>query len=965
MISGTLAWLSISQNALNQAKGEGKGTIVHLLKLEKDANGVETEIVVPDAEFYLYKVAKPDDIQIGGRYVTNEDGKIEVTLKPGDYYFLETNPSPGYTFDQDKDGEAIKRYPFTVTESNAEDAVVTAYNRKLSGDLMIEKIVENSDDSPLPGEQLDTEFEFTVTFSDGGTYPYLIDGGEELELASSGTIKLKHGQTAVFKNLPFGVTYTVVETPTAGYVISGDNHAGTITSEGVLVTFVNTFQVRKEETGSLVITKEVRNEDGTELTDEQKEKEFDFTVTFSDDGTYEYTIDDDEAVYTIVSGETIKLKAGQKATIVDIPVGVTYTVVESDYEADGYIATVLDYEGMITVDGAVITLPFVNIFLAEKEEREDGSLLITKQVIAGDGEEIDLDSEFEFTVTFEDSGTYSYHIDDGEEIELESGGTIVLKHGQIAVFENLPHGLGFMIVEAEKDGYAAAIIEVSGTIVGDEIIVVNFVNYKDSVIPPDPEETAIIIEKIGEGVGFDLNKEFEFTVIINGEALPEKIKLKAGEKSDPIQLNVGDTYQVIEDDYTADGYVQTTLVNGTGTATIETITVAQTNRYIDRVMVQIAGEKTWDLKGEKLDLPEVITIYLKNGDTVVEIATVKPDANGKWLYTFDVPKYDSDGKEIVYTIEEEPIEQFRPEYSGMNVRNVYITPAVIVPPIVEKMIKGDKPDKAEVFQFRLTAQNGAPMPVGTTSGNKVITITGEGQLSFGDIIYKKAGTYAYTITEMNTGANDYTYDNSVYTWTVVVAEENGAMVVKSATLTKDDKEQDKVIFTNNYKKPTDPPDPPGPTDPPKPPKPNDKKITISGAKTWNHGNLDSQFHPGAIIILVKANGETIIQREISDRDHWSWTFVLNKYDADGKEIAYTIDEERVAFYDKEVKGYNITNTYNANRDPNAGGSDKGGVPKQPETGDQGNTWLWLTMMILSSIALGITVFYNRRLSKKL
>jgi len=51
----------------------------------------------------LYKVTEAEDIQIGTRYTTNHNGKIIIEeIEPGDYYFLETNPSYGYEFDEEE-----------------------------------------------------------------------------------------------------------------------------------------------------------------------------------------------------------------------------------------------------------------------------------------------------------------------------------------------------------------------------------------------------------------------------------------------------------------------------------------------------------------------------------------------------------------------------------------------------------------------------------------------------------------------------------------------------------------------------------------------------------------------------------------------------------------------------------------------------------------------------------------------
>ena len=99
------------------------------------------------------------------------------------------------------------------------------------------------------------EFTFEVTFSDGGTYEYTIDGGEPQQLQSGGTLVLKAGQTAVFENLPNGITYAVREIDAAGYLPAVEEVSGTIVGgEHALAIFQNRVP---EEPGKLIVTKQL------------------------------------------------------------------------------------------------------------------------------------------------------------------------------------------------------------------------------------------------------------------------------------------------------------------------------------------------------------------------------------------------------------------------------------------------------------------------------------------------------------------------------------------------------------------------------------------------------------------------------------------------------------------------------------------------------------------------------------
>lgn len=691
MMTGTFSWQSVSQQAQNEKTGQARTYAVELLKLEKLTDGTLTQTPVPGATFYLYTA---DGKQIGGRYVSDADGKIAVQLPKGDYYFEEADPGPSHTFDTEN-GQRKTRYPFTVTGGgSAEVTVVTAYNVPLEGPLTIRKIVQNADGSPLTEEQEQKLFEFTVTFSDNGTYDYRIDGGELQTVASGGKIYLKHGQTAVFENIPVGVLYNVTETPEDGYITSSSGHRGNITEEGCVAAFVNTRDtVPPEETGKLTVTKQ----------------------------------------------------------------------------------------------------------------------------LAGEFPEADLDKEFHFTL-----------IVDGKETQF------TLKPGETIEFE----------------------------------------------------------------------------------------------------LPAGANYEIREDDCFEDGYSQS-IVNGSGTIIVGLIEAVVTNTFVGTVMVEISGEKTWDLAGYPESVkPDSILVRLMDGDRVVEEITVTPDENGEWHYTFTAPKYDAQGNEITYTVEEVPLYNFIPSYDGYNIHNTYLPPVSIDPPILQKLVKGDPGALGTKFEFLLRGSEGAPMPEGSDGNTKILTMDGSGEMEIGKITFDRPGTFIYTVTELNGGVQGWEYDTAVYTLTVTVTVESGRLVPHTV-LTKNGETASALVFINTYERVT-PPD----------------KTVVSGRKTWNHGNNPNP--PESIIVYVYADGVLCAQRQVTAGSDWAYVFELPKYAADGREIVYTIDEADVPGYDKAINGYDLVNTYHPATTPEPGD------PDGPQTGDRSNLGLWLAIMLCSLFGLIVTVLAGRR-----
>ena len=912
LITGTLGWQSLGQTAKNEAQSEILRQ-VELLKLEKLPDGTETEIPVPGAAFYLFA---EDGAQIGGRYVTDENGTISVSLKPGEYYFEESSPVPGFAFDTDEKGQQLTRYPFVVTGNETETVVVTVYNIRLQGALTIEKTVRNADDSPLTDEQKAQEFVFTVAFSGGGAYSYSIDGGEPQEFTSGGALTLKHGQSAVFEQIPVGVTYTVTEQPMPGYAMSGTGHTGTITEAGSAARFTNTYT--PSQTGSLTVSKQVVG-DGADL-----QKEFTFTA--------------------VINGETeiFVLKHGESKTFSDLPVGTTYTITETDCTAQGYAATVREYTGQIT-GNETIMLPFINVY---QTPTESGSLAVSKEVV---GDNAEPEKEFTFEVTFSDGGTYSYSIDGGEPQELTSGSVLKLKAGQQAVFEGLPDDITYTVKETDTAGYLPAIEEISGKIVGGENALALFQNRVPEV--PEQPATLIITKKLaGEYPEADENKGFHFTLTIDGTET--QFTLKSGESKE-FEIPAGARYEVREDDYSSDGYALT-MENGAGTALSgQTITVTAANTYTGEVQTEIEGEKTWELGGHDVALPESITVRLKNGDLLVEEITVTPDESSKWHYTFTAPKYDADGNEIAYTVEEAPITGFIPSYDGFNILNTYIPPVEIDPPIIEKVAEGENAPETE-FAFLLKGENNAPMPEGSNGNTKTVARIGSGEIEGGAFSFASPGVYTYTISELNTGAEGWTYDNTVYTLTFTVTLEDGALHA-SCTLTKDGVAADKALFVNHYT----------PEEP--------DTVEIAGTKTWNHGNTPNP--PDSIIVYVYADGELTVQRQVTAKEGWKYAFELPKYADDGHEIVYTVGEADVPGYTAEIKGYDILNTYTGatpepEPEPPDPGDDKPSTPStppggtdSPKTGDNSNLTIWVVLMFLSLAGLIMTPLLRKRKSR--
>ena len=86
--------------------------------------------------------------------------------------------------------------------------------------------------------------------------------------------------------------------------------------------------------------------------------------------------------------------------------------------------------------------------------------------------------------------------------------------------------------------------------------------------------------------------------------------------------------------------------------------------------ITISGEKTWvDDNNAAGKRPESITVKLMNGNIEADSGTVSAGDDGKWSYSFEANKFDSEGREISYTIAEGPVSGYTPTVDRYNITN--------------------------------------------------------------------------------------------------------------------------------------------------------------------------------------------------------------------------------------------------------------------------------------------------------
>ncbi|MDE7250166.1 MAG: Cna B-type domain-containing protein, partial [Lachnospiraceae bacterium] len=325
------------------------------------------------------------------------------------------------------------------------------------------------------------------------------------------------------------------------------------------------------------------------------------------------------------------------------------------------------------------------------------------------------------------------------------------------------------------------------------------------------------------------------SVLVDGLVYDTYTLTETNAEGTPVSFESGFPYKVT---YTS----QNITVNS---KEVQTATI--TNTY---ETTSVSGSKTWnDDENNDGKRPESITIRLWADGVEVKSETVTAGTSWSWNFT-NLPKY-ADGKEIKYTVTEDPVTNYTTKVDGYDVINTHESEKTEVSGS-KTWNDNDNQDgkRPESIKINLYAD-------GKLKESKTVTEADGWKWSFTNLDkYVKGTEINYTITEEE--VDDYTTEVSGYD----------------------------VINTHA----------PG-------------KTSVNGSKTWNDNDDQDGKRPESIKINLYADGKLKESKVVTEADGWSWTFDnLDKY-ANGKEIEYTITEDVVAEYSISVNGYNVIYTH--------------------------------------------------------
>lgn len=284
-------------------------------------------------------------------------------------------------------------------------------------------------------------------------------------------------------------------------------------------------------------------------------------------------------------------------------------------------------------------------------------------------------------------------------------------------------------------------------------------------------------------------------------------------------------------------------------------------------VVTVSAVKVWDDANNQDGIrPSLIQVTLTGSDSSVRNAAITK--NDGWTYQFkNLPKY-KNGVKIDYTLQETnsnpytyEIVKGSDEYS-FTITNNYV-PAVVNVPVTTVW---DDDDNRDGIRAKETA----------------ITLQGSNGKTYQRIVTGK-DSFATAFENMP----KFFDEGKEVVYTVTQNEMNGYTANIAST--------DKYTFqiTNTHEP---------------------ERLAKTVTKVWDDNNNQDGLRPNTLRVAMTGTNGTYIEKSLSTANNWTETFDgLYKYFKEGTPIQYTIDEEMVGGYEKEISEKDnlitITNTH--------------------------------------------------------
>ena len=359
-------------------------------------------------------------------------------------------------------------------------------------------------------------------------------------------------------------------------------------------------------------------------------------------------------------------------------------------------------------------------------------------------------------------------------------------------------------------------------------------------------------------------KTIKVQLYADGQKLGKEVELSEDNKwsytfSDLDEKKDGKTIQyTVKETEVPEGYTQTVEATNPGQVVI-------TNTHTpSKTKVQVT--KKWD-DAENQDgiRPVSITVRLYKDGAPTDQTLELSEAN-KWYGTFENLDVNAAGKALNYTVKEENV----PEGYTLSIDDK--DPAHLV------LTNKHEPN---VTQVKVTKKwDDANNQDGLRPKEIRVQLYAGDQKLGKEVVLSADNKWTHTFEKLAEKANGQDIHYSV----------KEVDVPEGYTVTEESKEKGDVVLTNTHTPST---------------------VDIPVTKIWVDNDNQDGLRPAKITVKLLANGGEVARKDITSETDWKETFTgLPKF-KDGKEIVYTLQEEKVENYSPSIdqESYTITNTH--------------------------------------------------------
>ena len=359
-------------------------------------------------------------------------------------------------------------------------------------------------------------------------------------------------------------------------------------------------------------------------------------------------------------------------------------------------------------------------------------------------------------------------------------------------------------------------------------------------------------------------KTIKVQLYADGQELGKVVELSEDNKwsytfSDLDEKKDGKTIQyTVKETEVPEGYTQTVEATNPGQVVITN------SRTPSKTRVQVT--KKWDDANNQDGLrPASITVRLYKDGAPTDQTLELSEAN-QWHGTFENLDANAAGKALNYTVKEENVpEGYTLSIDDKDPAHPVLTnkhePTVTQVKVTKKWDDANNQDGLRPKEIRVQ------LYAGDQKLGKEVVLSADNK-------------WTHTFEKLAEKANGQDIHYSV----------KEVDVPEGYTVTEESKEKGDVVLTNTHTPST---------------------VDIPVTKIWMDNDNQDGLRPAKITVKLLANGGEVARKDITSETDWKETFTgLPKF-KDGKEIVYTLQEEKVENYSPSIdqESYTITNTH--------------------------------------------------------